>query len=116
MLNYTINAVRMMIPIELLFKSPGYFPFVFYQVFILMYWIRAIKNIETINEHGFLALICFTSYIFGSFAFEPDFGSWVRHESASFPVFYILAYENLFETKEEDTENHPEIGYEAKTI
>lgn len=104
MINYVINAVRMLLPVELLFKSPGYFPFVIYQVFILMYWIRTIKNIRIINERAFLSLICFTAYLFGSFVFEPDFGSWVRHEAASFPVFYIMAYEDLSLKKEEKTE------------
>ena len=101
MINYVINGIRMMLPLELLIKSPGYSPFVIYQTFILVYWIRAIKNIKTINNQGFLALICFSSYIFGSFTFEPDFGSWVRHEAASFPVLYVLAYEDLSQDKQE---------------
>lgn len=109
MINYVINAVRMMIPIELIFKSPGYAPFVLYQFFILRYWIRAIKNIKEINNMALLSLICFTSYLFGSFVFEPDYGSWVRHESASFPVFFVLAYEDLSlkkpESEEYETEN-----------
>ena len=109
MINYVINAVRMMIPIELLLKSPGYAPFVIYQVFILRYWIRAIRNIREINDIALVSLICFTSYLFGSFVFEPDYGSWVRHESASFPVFFVLAYEDLSlkkpESEEYETEN-----------
>ena len=36
MIDYVINAFRMMIPIELLLKSPGYAPFFIYQIFILM--------------------------------------------------------------------------------
>ena len=113
-----INGVRMMFPFELVVKSPGYFPFVIYQVFILVYWIRAIKNIKTINNQGFLALICFSAYIFGSFTFEPDFGSWVRHEAASFPVFYLLAYEDLCMDKGEENEldTPMEIKYETKSV
>ena len=114
MINYVINAVRMMIPIELIFKSPGYFPFFIYQIFILTYWIRAIKNIKRTNDQVLLALVCFTAYIFGSFTFEPDFGSWVRHESASFPVFYILAYEYLGQEKDEKLQQPTEIVYEAE--
>ena len=108
--NYFINAVRMMVPIELLVKSPGYFPFFVYQIFILMYWFRTIKNIRKVNNKAFLSLVCFTAYLFGSFSFEPDFGSWVRHESAAFPVFYIMAYEDLSLKKEET------IEYEEQTI
>lgn len=107
---YVINSVRMMLPIELLFKSPGYAPFVVYQVFLLMYWFRSIKNIKKINDRAFLSLACFTAYLFGSFCFEPDFGSWVRHESASFPVFYIMAYEDLSLKKSENTD------YETQTV
>lgn len=93
--NYVINSIRMLVPIELLVKGVGYIPFVVYQFFILFYWIRGIKNIKNANTRVLLSLSCFTAYLFGSFVFEPDFGSWVRHEAASFPIFYILAYEDL---------------------
>ena len=118
MINYAINGIRMMFPVELIIKSPGYFPFVIYQVFILAYWVRAIKKIQTISNQGFLALICFSAYIFGSFTFEPDFGSWVRHEAASFPVFYLLAYEDLCMDKGEENEldTPMEIKYETKSV
>lgn len=92
MLNYIINSVRMMIPIELILKSPVYLPFFVYQLFILVYWIKSLMEIKHIDNKAFLALACFTAYLFGSFVFEPDFGSWVRHESASFPIFYYLSY------------------------
>ena len=95
MFNYVIAAVRMLIPIELPLKSPVYFPFFIYQIFILSYWIRALKNIKILNDRVLLSLICFTAYLFGSFVFEPDFGSWVRHEAASFPIFYFMAIEDL---------------------
>ena len=97
MINYVINAVRMCIPLELLIKSPVYAPFVIYQFFILFYVIRALKNIKQSNDKVLLALCTFLAYVFGSIVFEPDFGSWVRHEAASFPIFYILAYEDLAE-------------------
>ena len=48
-----------------------------------------------------MALTCFSTYLFGSFMFEPDFGSWVRHESAAFTIFHLLAYKNLGEYKKE---------------
>lgn len=95
MINYIINSIRMMIPVELILKSPVYFPFFVYQLFILVYWIKTLMGLKRIDSKTFLALACFTAYLFGSFVFEPDFGSWVRHESASFPIFYWLAYEEL---------------------
>lgn len=108
MANYVVCSIRMMLPVELLWKGIGYFPFVFYQIFILVYYIRALRNLKYLNKEVVLAVTCFTAYLFGSFVFEPDFGSWVRHESTTFPIFYLMAYED-FAAKEE-------LSYEAETI
>lgn len=94
MFNYIINAFRMMIPIELLLKSPGYAPFFIYQIFILIYLFKALANIKTMDKKMVVALSCFVAYFFGSVVFEPDFGSWVRHEATTFPVFQLLVYQN----------------------
>lgn len=109
MVNYVICSIRMMVPIELIFKSPVYFPFFIYQIFILSYWIRSLKNVKRLNNNVLLALTCFTAYLFGSFVFEPDFGSWVRHEAATFPLFHIMAYEYLGRPEE----NKGEVLYES---
>ncbi len=113
-IDYTICAVRMMVPVELIFKSPVYTPFFFYQIFVLVYLFRALKNLNRLNDQLFLALTCFMAYLFGSFVFEPDFGSWVRHEAAAFPVFYFLAYQDLAVEKKDEVEVPMEIAYEAK--
>ena len=94
MIDYVINAFRMMIPIELLLKSPGYAPFFIYQIFILMYLFKALANIKAMDKKVVVALSCFVAYFFGSVVFEPDFGSWVRHEATTFPVFQLLVYQN----------------------
>ena len=114
MIDYAACAVRMMIPVELIFKSPVYAPFFFYQIFVLVYLFRALKNLNRLNDQLFLALTCFMAYLFGSFVFEPDFGSWVRHEAAAFPVFYFLAYQDLAVEKKDEVEVPMEIAYEAK--
>ena len=95
MYDYIINSVRMMIPIELLLKSPGYFPFFVYQFFILSYVFRALKNIKRMDSKVMVALSCFLSFFLGSVVFEPDFGSWVRHEATTFPVFQLIAYNSV---------------------
>ncbi len=92
MIDYVINAFRMMIPIELIFKSPGYAPFFVYQIFILMYLFRTLRNIKKINNNMVVTLSCFVAYFFGSVVFEPDFGSWVRHEATTFPILQLMAY------------------------
>lgn len=90
-LNYFINAFRMMVPLELIPKGVFYLPFVIYQLFILYYLIRSYQKIRELSPEHLLALSVFTAYILGSFLFEPDFGSWVRHEAATFPVLHMIA-------------------------
>lgn len=99
MYDYVIIAVRMMFPIELIFKSPGYAPFFVYQIFILMYLFRCLKNLAKLDRKMVVMLSCFVAYFFGSVVFEPDFGSWVRHEATTFPILQYMAlrsadYEN----------------------
>lgn len=109
MYDYVINSVRMMIPIELLFKSPGYFPFFAYQFFILSYVVGALKKIKRADSKVMVALSCFLSFFLGSVVFEPDFGSWVRHEATTFPVLQLIAY-NSVNYKEDNT------NYEAENV
>lgn len=92
MFDYVIAAVRMMLPVELLVKSPVYSPFVIFQIFILYYFIKMLKNIKKLNQNMIVVISCFSAYLFGSFIFEPDFGSWVRHESATFPILQMMAF------------------------
>ena len=106
MYNYVINSVRMMLPIELLIKNPGYFPFVIYQVFILLYVFKTLKNIKKLDKRIVVALSCFIAYFLGSVVFEPDFGSWTRHEATTFPILQMLA---LSSESEEGKEFEGEI-------
>ena len=91
MVNYIINAVRMMFPVELLLNGPFYMPFVVYQGFILYYLIKTIGILnKNTNEIVVLALSSFIAYLLVSFTFEPDFGSFVRHEAATFPILHLI--------------------------
>lgn len=103
MVNYIINAIRMMLPVELLLKGVFYAPFVFYQVFVLYYMIKFIKEINKKDSSTLIAFCAFCGFLLGSFVFEPDFGSFVRHESAAFPIFHLIALnkENLEERRED---------------
>lgn len=92
MYDYVIVAVRMMFPIELLIKSPVYAPFVLFQIFILYYFFKTLTNIKKIDANMHVVIACFSAYLFGSFIFEPDFGSWVRHEAATFPILQMMAF------------------------
>lgn len=94
MYDYVINSVRMMMPVELIVKSPGYFLFVVYQVFILIYVFKTLKNLKMLDKKILVALACFVAYFLGSVVFEPDFGSWTRHEATTFPVLQLLALQS----------------------
>lgn len=90
-LDYLLMLVRMMIPVELMLFGPKYWPYVAYQVMITMYVIFALKNIKKNNKSKNVALYVYLGFLCGSATFEPDFGSWVRHEAAIAPVLFILA-------------------------
>lgn len=114
MFDYVINAFRMMIPIELLIKSPMYAPFVIYQFFILYYFFKTVKNIKQLDSNMLVTISCFAAYFFGSVVFEPDFGSWVRHEEETFPILQLMAYKsNLYEGTDK---RERMVKYEAANV
>ena len=121
MYDYVINAVRMMVPIELAFKGIFYLPFVVFQFFILYYYFKAIKNIKSLDDNMIVVVVCYSAYFFGSVVFEPDFGSWVRHEAATFPILQLLAYKsNSYKNLEEKLEEKPKkkrvVIYETEDV
>lgn len=91
LLNYLINAVRMMVPFELAVKGVQYLPFFFFQVAVTIYLVHLFGKLDEIDDEvQFLAISVFLGYVLASVLFEPDFGSWVRHEAATFPVLHLL--------------------------
>ncbi len=77
--NYIINVFRIMIPIELLFKGVKYIPFIVYQIFITL---QIVKSCKKMNDKNILWIITTIAFLMVSIIFEPDFGSFIRHESA----------------------------------
>ena len=92
MANYVINSFRMAIPYELLKSGIYYLPFVAFEIFLIYYLVKAIFRLYKMDFKQILALSAFIAYFMGSVLFEPDFGSFVRHEAATFPVLYILIF------------------------
>lgn len=91
MLNYGINALRMMIPLELVFKGAYYLPFFAFQMLVTFYIVRLLTRIQNIQDARIMLALCvMLGYLLASFTFEPDFGSWVRHEIATFPILAVL--------------------------
>nr|WP_288305904.1 hypothetical protein [uncultured Romboutsia sp.] len=77
--NYIINAFRMMFPIELITKGIKYIPFIIYQLFITTNILNLGKKLSRNNILIFATIV---SFMMISIIFEPDFGSFIRHESA----------------------------------
>lgn len=95
LINYPINAIRMIFPIELLLKGITYIPFVLFQIIATIFFIRYSKDIlnrTIVDSTNILLYSIYLAFLLTSFFFEPDFGSWVRHEMASFPVFQYLFF------------------------
>ncbi len=103
-LDYLLMLIRMMIPIELMMLGPKYWPYVVYQVVITIYIVMALKNIKRNNKSKNIALYVYLGFLCGSATFEPDFGSWVRHEAAIAPVLFILADMYKFKKSRTDME------------
>lgn len=89
--DYLIMLLRMMFPIELLRLGIKYVPYVLYQVIITYFVIKNIKSIKSNGKIKNIALYLYIGFLFASATFEPDFGSWVRHEAVLFPILLIFA-------------------------
>lgn len=85
--NYLVNLMRLMCPIELLLKGMKYIPFIIYQILVTIIVISQIKYIKNSSSNKKLFLSVVISFILMSAIFEPDFGSWVRHESTLFFIY-----------------------------
>lgn len=90
-IDYLIMLIRMLFPIELLPLGIKYLPYVLYQLVITFFTIKSIKNIKSNSKEKNIALFIFMGFLFASATFEPDFGSWVRHEASTFPIMLIVA-------------------------
>ena len=77
-----------MFPFELIRGELYYYLFLIYQLFITFKIFKLIsKEIKGRNTKTQQAALCiYCGFLLGSALFEPDFGSWVRHESVTFPI------------------------------
>ena len=105
--DYLIMLLRMMFPIELLRLGIKYVPYVLYQVIITYFVIKNIKSIKSNGKIKNIALHLYIGFLFASATFEPDFGSWVRHEAVLFPILLILTD---IKRKEKERKNEKRIS------
>ena len=88
--DYMIMILRMLFPIELIKLGPKYLPYVLYQLIISFMVIKVTLNYKKISNIRRISLYIYYAFLLGSATFEPDFGSWIRHEAVLFPILLIL--------------------------
>lgn len=97
LVNYAISAVRLLFPVELLFKGVQYIPYFIGQIF----WTtalaaavkKAIRKEQPTNRTQKRLLTIAISWYLVTFLYEPDFGSYIRHQTALYPVIFPLLLE-----------------------
>lgn len=102
--DYLIVILRMLFPIEMLRFGPKYFIYVAYQIIVTYLLYKTIRNNKSMNSTTKISTCIYVSFLLGSAAFEPDFGSWIRHEAAILPILFVLL--NLNDKKYQDNEKN----------
>jgi hypothetical protein len=96
-LNVYIIWIFMMIPLPLIFALSPFYLVISYFIIMLYYrlWI-AIKRELKSNRNPYLkSVICLIiAFTTTQSIFEPDFGSYVRHLSPLYPLFFYVLFES----------------------
>lgn len=101
--DYFIKVFRLLFPVEILIKGNiTYFIAVFYQFLLWGILIRAFKRRGSDNATQTVALYLYIAFLLCSAAFEPDFGSWMRHQGVAFPVILLMIGGSKEELGEEE--------------
>lgn len=89
-LNYLLIVVRILFPIELISYGPKYILYVFYQLLVTYSLIKNLSSYKTNSQIKNISVLIYVAFLFTSATFEPDFGSWIRHEVVVFPLLMIM--------------------------
>lgn len=100
LINYIINGFRMLFPVELLFRGVYYWPFIFFQLLCTSMFIYNLLYYQRLEREQKLELCVMCAYLLTAFFFEPDFGSFIRHEAATAPVLLPLLLCNQRKNRE----------------
>lgn len=90
-LDYILLVIRMLFPIELIKFGPQYWLYALYQSITSIMLIKALIKIKTNSPIKMYALYIYMGFLFASATFEPDFGSWVRHNAVTSPIILIIS-------------------------
>lgn len=89
-INYLLIVIRMLFPIELITHGSKYILYVFYQLLVSYSIIKNIANYKNNTQIKNISILIYIAFLFTSATFEPDFGSWIRHEVVLFPIMMII--------------------------
>lgn len=89
-INYLVTILRLLFPIELLLMGPKYILYIVYQFIITISVIYVMMNFKKTGSNQRIAIYIYLGFLLTSATFEPDFGSWIRHEAILFPIFLII--------------------------
>jgi len=93
--NYIINFIRAFFPVELITKGIFYWPFCFFQFLCTYKLLKNIVHYKSLTEKEKIYLNIMLAYYITSCFFEPDFGTFTRHEAATAPVLFNLMITDL---------------------
>ena len=97
---YFIKIFRLMFPVELLVRFKAtYLIFIVYQGMLFYFLLVALRNRKINPLERNLATDLYIAIWLTSAAFEPDFGSWIRHQSVSLPVMLYMLGGNVVPKK-----------------
>ena len=85
--NYIFAAVRILFPLELCANISDA-PFAVFQVLLTVLLISELVKSRRVRGRTAVYTVII-AFLLMSFFFEPDFGSWFRHEAAAFPVIWM---------------------------
>jgi len=86
--NYLINTLRMLVPVELVTKGPLQLAFIGYQLAVTATVFCAAKRM---NRENYLWFAVIVGFVMTSVLLEPDFGSWVRHQSVLCLIYFTVS-------------------------
>lgn len=88
-LDYMIMILRLLFPVELIMFGPKFIAFLGVQLTYTFTFLYAFWHKITADGCEKIGVLIYFAFVGMSATFEPDFGSWIRHECIIFPVLLI---------------------------
>lgn len=101
-LNLPINVVRLLFPLEMVARGPLYLLFFAYQIildYLLYLCAKRMLLHKPTNRECAMLLSLFLGFVVTCSFFEPDFGSWLRHEVTAFPIYQALFFSKTTQSR-----------------